>query len=353
MLEAARAALGRWIPAPWGERLLALICLAVVGALQWWAAHLNSGPFSEQLSVPAHSEVVTFSSPKSSDNGLFSFGYTPESLKPRVWVEGYFDNSTLSPKTVQKFQMFNISAPTTHDVVSYLTTGGGNSACATQVTVTPEAGSPASVSLSQSADDPAYGYRSIGVMFIGTDSTVTLTSLGGGVGLSNCKVDLRVGQWEQTTQGDFPVEIQVPAGSQFRLHWHDLGDEITDRNRLLAFGSNATDAFTAQSVSVATVGNDGQKAGTPKLQAQASKGGTVTVEAFRINSNQLEMKVDGNGVLTKDGKVISNTNLLSAITTYPLLAAMFGALNVALINWVRRTFTPARQQPTASNSANA
>ncbi len=353
MLGAARAALGRWIPAPWGERLLALICLAAVGALQWWLANLKSGPFSEQLSVHPHSEFVTFSLPKSSDNGPFSFGYTPESLKPRVLVEGYFDNATLSPRTVQKFQMFNVTVPTTHDVVSYLTTGVGNSACATQVSVTPDAGSPAGVSFSQSAADPAYGYRSIGVMFIGTDSTVTLTSLGGGDGLSTCRVDLKVGQWGQTTQGDFPVEIQVPAGSQFRLHWHDLGDEMTDRNRLLDFGSTATDAFAAQGFSVASVGSDGQITGAPKIQADASRGSTVTVGSFRINSNQLEMKVDGTGVLKKEGKVISHTNLLSAITTYPLLAAMFGALNLALLNWVRRAFSPSRKQPTAADSAGA
>ena len=358
MLNTARAALARWIPAPWGQRLLALACLVTVGALEWKLVNFESGPFTEQLSVSAHTEVVTFSSPKSSDNSPFSFGYTPASAAKKVLLEGYFDNSKLSPKTVQTFQMFGVAAPTSADVVSYLTTGEGNSACATRALVTPLA-SPAGVSFSQSADHPSFGYRSLDVMFEGTDSTVTLTSQGGEGGLSTCKVDLKVGQWEQATQGDFAVEIQVPAGSHFRLHWHDLADQSDDwtrqlpGQRLVDFGSTATGSFRAGAVSLATLRPDGRSAATPSFQAEAARGSTIGVGGFLINSNQLEMKVDGTGIVRKDGKVIPSTNIIASITKYPLLATVFGALNVALINWVRRAFTPARQQPSEADSAHA
>lgn len=358
-VQAPQTGLARRIPAIWRRRLLALFCLLVVGAIEWKLVNFDSGPFKEQLTVPAHNEIITFDSPKSADNGPFSFAYTPASNAKKVLLEGYFENSRLSQATVQKFQMFDVSAPTTPGLITYVTTGEGNSACASSVSVKPDADSPASVSFSQSADHPAFGYRSLEALFAGTDTTVTLKSQGGEGGLSTCRVDLKVADWKQTTQGDFSIEIQVPAGSQLRLHWNDMADESDDwtkqlpGQRLLDFGSTATDTFNAQKVSVATAGNNDQSVGTPKLQAQASKGSTIAVGSFRVNANQLEMTVDGTGVLDKDGKVISNTNLISTITKYPLLAAAFGALNVALINWVRRTFTPVRQQPATADSARA
>jgi hypothetical protein len=359
MAQPAHARLVQWMRSPLGQRLLSVLSLVVVGVVQWKAVNVDSGPFKEPITVPAHTEVITFSSPEASDNGPFSFGYTPASISKRVLLEGYFENSELSPKTVQKFQVFDVSAPASRGLISYVTTGEGSSACATQVSVKPDADHPSSVSFSQSADHPAFGYRSLGVTFEQTGATVTLTSQGGEGGLSTCKVDLKVGEWEQTTQGDFSIEIAVPAGSQFRIHWNDLADESDDftkqlpGQRLLDFGSNGTDAFTAKGVSVTTVGPDGRSANTPTFQAEASKGTTIALEAFRINSTQLEMTVDGNGVLTKDGKVVSSTNVLAAITKYPLLAAGFGALNIALINWVRRAFSPVRQQPATSDSAHA
>jgi hypothetical protein len=353
------AALARWIPAPWGQRLLAFLCLVVVGAIQWRLVNFDSGPFKEQLTVEAHNEVATFGSPKSSDNGPFSFAYTPASAAKRVLLEAYFDNAQLSQKTVQEFQLLEVSAPSTAGLISYLTTGEGNSACATSVSVRPDADSPSGVTFSESGNNPNYGYRSLGVTFTGSDTTVTFVSQGGDAGLSTCKVDLSVGDWKQTTQGVMSINIRVPAGSGFRLHWHDLADQSDEWTKtlpgqsLIEFGSTATDSFTAKGVSLNAVDAHGTTEGTPKFQADAAKGSTAAIGSFRINRNQLEMTVDGTGVLKKDGKVISNTNVLSAITKYPLLAAGFGALNIALINWLRRAFSPVRPQPPAADSARA
>jgi hypothetical protein len=71
------------------------------------------------------------------------------------------------------------------------------------------------------------------------------------------------------------------------------------------------------------------------------------VESFAINKNQLEIKASGKGRVQKDGKVVTKTDVLETVTKNPILSALFGAGNLALIGWVKRAFFPPRRKSEA------
>lgn len=330
------------------KRILALVCLAATAALEWKLVNLPAGDVSGQFptTVRARDEVVTFGGPGSVTGSPFSFAYSPPTEAEKVLVDAYFDNAQLSDETLRAFKSFQISAPSSASVITYLTSGEGSAACSTKIQVEPAGANLKSVEFSQSGSDITSGYRSLGASFAGAGAVVTLTSQGAlQNGLSPCRIELSVGDWKQATQGFMPIKIEVPAGAPFRFHWQNLDERSnTWKTRssalpLLEFGPSASDEFTAQTISISAM-NPKTGALDPAGFEARGKQSPLTVLSFGINQNSLEIKASGNGRVLKDGKVVNTTNVLETLNKNPILSALFAAGNLALIGWAGRMFFP-------------
>jgi hypothetical protein len=332
-------------------KLFALVCLTVAVAVEWELVNLPAGEVSGQFptTVRARNEIVTFTEPGSVTGGPFSFMYAPPTEAERVLLDAYFDNAQLSNQTLQALKSFQISAPMSPGVITYLTGGSGNTACATKLQVEPTGKNLKSVEFSQGGSDITSGYRTLGARFNGTDVVVTLKSEGiFQNGLSPCRIELSVGDWKQSTQGFLPIRIQVPPGAHFRFHWQNLDERSSSWKTkssalsLLAFGASASDEFSTQTIAISSVNGKTGAPDPPHFEARAAKHSPLTVLSLGINQNQLEINASGKGRVLKAGKVVSTVNVLETLNKNPILSGLFAAGNLALIGWVGRMFFPPR-----------
>ena len=332
--------------------MLSLVCLAAAAAVEWKLVNLPSGEVSGQfpVTVRARNEVITFADPVSVTGTPFSFAYAPSTEAEKVLLDAYFDNAQLSDQTLQALRTFQISAPSTPGVITYLTSGAGNAACSTKLLVEPAAGNFKSVEFSQSGSDITSGYRSLGAVFGGAPAMVTLTSQGAlQGGLSPCRIELAVGDWKQATQGFFPITIEVPAGASFRIHWQNLDERSSSwKTRssalpLLEFGPTLNDEFMSQTIAISGLDPRTGARNAPNFEARGAKQSPLTVLSFGVNQNQLEISASGKGRVLKSGKVVSTTNVMETLNKNPILAGLLGAGNLALIGWATRMFFPPRR----------
>lgn len=352
-----RVAPGKAAPPIWrtaiARKLFAVVCLVAAAGLEYYLVNLPVGEVSGQFptTVRARDEIVTFGDPGLLEGGTFSFMYAPPTEAEKVLLDAYFDNAQLSEQTLQAFKSFQIAAPSSPGVITYLTSGAGSTACSTKFQVEPDGATLKSVEFSQSGSDITSGYRSLGASFGGSDAVVTLTSQGAlQSGLSPCKIELSIGDWKQVTQGFLPIKIRVPAGAHFRFHWQNLDERAsTWRTKssalpLLGFGSSASDEFTAQTIAISTLNPRTGAADTPSFEARGAKQSALTVLSFGVNQNQLEINASGKGRVLKGGKVANTTDVLETLNKNPILSALFGAGNLALIGWAGRMFFPPRRK---------
>ncbi|MGB7847168.1 MAG: hypothetical protein WBL63_16245 [Candidatus Acidiferrum sp.] len=332
-------------------KILALLCLVTAVAVEWELVNLPAGEVTGQFpaTVRARDEIVTFTEPASVTGGPFSFKYASPTEAEKVLVDAFFDNAQLSDQTLQAFKSFQIEAPSSPGVITYLTSAAGNAHCATKLQVEPAGSNPKSVVFSQGGSDITSGYRELQVAFEDTGAAVTLASQGTfQSGSSPCKIELSVGDWKQSTQGFLPIKIQVPPGAPFRFHWQNLDERSSSwRTKssalpLLAFGSSASDEFSAQTIAISTLNPKTSAPDPPHFEARGGKQLPLTVLSFGINQNQLEINASGKGRVLRDGRVVSTVNALDTLNKNPILSALFAAGNLALIGWAGRMFFPSR-----------
>jgi hypothetical protein len=339
------------------KSILALACLVAAAITEWKLVNLPAGDVSGQFptTVRARDEVVTFGSPGSVTGGPFSFEYAPPTEAEKVLVDAYFDNAQLSEPTLEAFKSFQVSAPSSAGVITYLTSGEGSASCSTKIQVEPGNTNLKSVEFSQSGSDVTSGYRSLGASF-GAPVVVTLISQGAlQNGLSPCRIELSVGDWKQPTQGFMPIKIEVAPEAPFRLHWQNLDERSSTWKvkssalPLLEFGPSGSDEFTAQTIAISTVNPRTGASDAPAFEARGAKQSPLTVLSFGINQNQLEINASGKGRVLKHGKVVSTVNLLDTLNKNPILSALFGAGNLALIGWAGRMLFPRTRKKKAQS----
>lgn len=339
---------------PWrgrlGSRVASLLCLVAAVVLEYFLVNL---PIAQEVGGQFHPAIakaglqaVTFQKPQD-DSGSFAFEYTPASEADPVTVDAYFDNAQLSPETLQSFHSLQVAAPSSAAGIIYATSAVKNGACATKFEVKPVS-PPGSVRFSQTEGESLAGFRNLGISILGSDAEVTLTSAGAMQNLlSPCKVDLSVGDWKQRTGGFFPIKIRVPAGANFRFRWQRL-QEATNTfdnkgaaSSLLQFGSGG-DEFSAGAVQIGSLKSEASKPAA--LEAIADRKTALTIDSFAIDKDNLAITASGTGRVLKNGSVITKTDALEVVNKNPLLSALFGAGNVALLGWVGRSWFPSRKK---------
>ena len=340
----------RW-RGPAAARVGSLLCLVAAVALEYFLVNL---PIAQEVGGQFHPatakaglQVVTFDKPQAADAGVFAFDYAPHTEADPVTVDAYFDRAQLSPETLQAFHSLQVAAPSSASGIVYVTSAVKNGSCATKFEVTPVS-PPASVRFSQTENDALAGFRNLAVSVVGSEADVTLTSEGAMQNLlSPCKVELSVGDWKLITGGFFPIKIRVPAAANFRFRWQHLKEATNTWDNksaalgLLQFGAGG-DEFSASAIQIASLKSEPSKPAA--LEARAERNTALTVESFAIDKDNLAITASGTGRVMKSGAVVTKTDVLEVINKNPLLAALFGAGNLALLGWAGRSWFPSRKK---------
>jgi len=357
------------------QRGIVILVLAAAVGLQYRLVNVPIADLSQTTkfspaTIKAADQVVSFRNPET-DPGSFAFAYeqTADSQKQRMLVDAYFDNAVLADETVRQLAALHVHAPSEPAAISYLTSMSQNGTCDTGVRVETARTTPKDnfVQFAQSELAPSDRHRLLELKLTGLDSEVTLSSQGtfGATGMSACQVTLRVGQWQEITGGFVPITIKVAAGSSYRLRWEAADVQPTGWNTggpalpLLVFGRARRQSFHSDEVAVVPADASSKAAARDGLVAQSErKDSPLTVDSLLIGTDHLQLNASGKGRVRENGKLIATANLIETINKYPLMAALFGAANLGLLNWAKRRFFPPsppgpaavvafpRQQPT-------
>ncbi|HYW37930.1 MAG TPA: hypothetical protein VE957_07440 [Terriglobales bacterium] len=340
------------------QRSIVVMVLAVAAYLQYYLVNVPIADLSQTTkfspaTVKAAEQVVSFKNPET-DAGSFELGFDQpaESQKQRMVVDAYFDQASLSDETVHKLASLGVHAPPDAAAISYLTAAVANGSCTTAVQVQTSgiSGQARAAEFSQSELAPSDRHRLLEVRMKGLDSTVTLSSQGTFDAISSassCKVTLRVGNWQQITGGFVPVVVKVPAGSGYRLRWEAADIQPSGWNTggpalpLLAFGRGHRQSFRVEEIGVYAAQAAERNRAHDGLVAQSEhKDAPLTVDSLMIGTDHLQFGVSGKGRVLENGSAIVTVNFLETINKYPLIAALFGAANLGLLNWAKSRFFP-------------
>jgi len=333
-----------------------LVVLAAAVGLQYYLIHVpitdlsQTTKFSPAIAT-AGVTVVTLTNPATDpDSFNFDFNQPAQSATERMVVDAYFDHAALSNETIQKLGVFGVHPPSEAAAIRYLTFAKHNGTCNTafhvttsQEETTGQVSQARTVDLWQSEPAPSVRHRSLDLKLTGLDSAVTLSSQGtfGADGRSACEITLRVGEWEQKTGGFVPVTVKVPAGSGYRFQW-----EAVEVQPYLAFGKARRQSFHADEVAVHSAQVPDKGVGRDGLFARCEhKNAPLSVDSLVIGTDKLQLRASGEGRARENGTAIT-ANWIDTITKNPLVAVLFGALNVGLLNWAKaRFFPPVRPTP--------
>jgi hypothetical protein len=339
------------------QRIIAVLVLAAAVGVQYYLVNMPVADLSQTTkfspaTVKATDQLVWFTSPET-EAGRFTFIYDQpaESQKQNMLVNAYFDKASLSQETVHKLAALGVQAPSDATSVSYVTSTTHNGVCSTTVQVEASSSRETRVQFSQSEIAPTDRHRLLEVNIAGSDSTVLLSSGGpfSGNNASPCQVKLQAGSWEESTGGFVPIKIRVPSSSSFRFRWEASSIQPSGWPTrgpllsLLTFGNTRRQSFHATAVQIVPAqapASSSVHAGLVALSEAREM--PLTVDSFVVGTDQLQFAASGKGRVVEDGKVLSTANLLDAINKYPLIAALFGAANLGLLNWAKRRFFPSR-----------
>ena len=369
------------------QRVIVLMVLAAAAYLQYYLVNVPIADLSQTTkfspaTVKASEQIVSFKNPET-DAGAFAFGFeqTAESLKQRMAVDAYFDQASLSEETLHKLSALGVQAPAGAAAISYQTSdddhgdspagGHANVRCKTAVQLQTNFGQTENTQVTashqqaraaefwQSASASSDRHRLLEMKMSGMDSTATLSSQGtfgeAILSSSSCKVTLHVGVWQQVMGGFIPVVVRIPAGSSCRLRWEEADIQPTGWNTvgtplsLLTFGRAQRQSFHAEEIGVYPAQTpEKDRARTGLVARSEHKDGPLTVDSMMIGTDHFQFGASGKGRVRENGSAVVTANLLETINKYPLIAALFGAANLGLLNWAkRRFFPPSRATPAA------
>ena len=347
------------------QRAMAVMVLAAAAFLQYYLVNVPIADLSQTTlfspaTAKATEQVVSFKNPET-DAGSFQFGFDQpaESQKQRMVVDAYFDQASLADETLHKLASVNIQAPTAAAAISYLTSAAPHGSCntAVQVQTTGIPGQVRAAEFFQSEMAPSDRHRLLEMNMKGLNSTVTLSSQGtfgeAIVSNSSCRVTLRVGNWQQITGGFVPIVVKVPAGSGYRLRWEEDDLQPSGWNTggpalpLLAFGHAHRQSFRAEEIGVfAAQMAEHDRVHNSLVARSERKDAALIVNSLLIGTDHLQFGASGKGRVWENGRPVVTVNFLDTINKYPLIAALFGAANLGLLNWAKRKiFPPTRALP--------
>jgi hypothetical protein len=347
------------------QRVIAVTVLAAAACLQYYLVNVPIADLSQTTkfspaTVRAAEQVVSFKNPEA-DAGSFEFGFDQpaESQKQRMVVDVYFDQASLTDETLHKLASLGVHAPPEAAAISYLTSSATKGSCNTAVQVQTSGipGQARAAEFSQSELASSDRHRLLEMKMSGMDSTVALSSQGtfgeAILSASSCQVTLRVGNWQQGMGGFVPVVVKVPAGTGYRLRWEAADVQPSGWNTggpalpLLGFGHAHRQSFRAEEIGVfAAQAAEEERAHAGLVARCEHKDVPLTVDSLLIGTDHLQFGASGKGRVRENGRAIVTVNFLETINKYPLIAALFGAVNLGLLNWTkRRFFQPLRAMP--------
>lgn len=277
--------------------------------------------------------------------------------KPNEVVNAHFDRALLDEVTLGDLSGPDFNPPSSPTKIAYTTPEIKQKTaappCRTFVSVEPKgrAGPPRSIHLLQLETPGADRRRHVEIKAGGGGLGVriwTTAPPGGADDSPGCDKLLRIADLpEQPLPASADVTAVVADNSRFRLSFRPMaadapplwGDGAEGFYEPFDFGPpqispDDPPPFQARAVSVRRL--QGGSSVPPVLSAESAGGDSLLrVEGLRVGSNELQLLVSGEGMVSENGEKLT-VNFWERVQKYPLPAALLGALNVALIAWVAR-----------------
>lgn len=336
----------RWWESKNLHRVGAVLALIAASGAEYYLINSPEGEIGDSrvnpITVSAGEERVVVSAPVVDAKGL---RVIPEALSPAL-LDVELDSARLSEKSAALLQGLGVRLPDAASGFYYSTSSKKHGSCQTTLVLQSGSPQPKQLEWSQPADVQPTDLRSLQIRFPEDEAVATITSGAGFEGeRSPCEIRLRAGEFAQNMQGVMPLTFTVRAGSAIRLHWQKIGggtlqkDGDTRPPFSLRFGHEQLPTLRASKVEVL-----GSARSVPRLSAMANRRDHLTISDLSVDTGALAFKLSGHGRLEQDGKTINTTNLLEKVNQNPILSALFGSLNVAILGWFTRAFFASKKE---------
>ena len=267
-----------------------------------------------------------------------------------VTVEVYLQAGQLHDETINLLKRGNkpIPAPGRHQVV-YSTEGDTESSptpppqpnnpnvkpCRTaiQVSLAEKNRVPTELQFYQK-DGPGALHRTVEMKASGADLIVELLTrnLARNFSAPGCRKTIIVGDWSDTFASPAPLKIMLPAGTTLHFGFTALKDKAPWSAPDGVFEAFKLEGFPIAVNSVQKVANNLEVFNAHA--AQVAK--PLLLKKLLIGSNELQIHYTGQAFVKENGNYAVTFSLWEFIKKYPPFAGIFGALDAALLAWIRR-----------------
>lgn len=353
----------------WQKRLVrALVALLVLGGaifLQYRLANIPlpvdvarpRRPYSPKTAELVLEEVLVIDGPLISPSGsvpnsrlLFS-GDGAEF----VAVEARFDSAYVGEQFLKILRTDDSQKlpPDTPQHISYLpqseegdaeqskTQDPGSAPCRTSVDVGLTANGPMPNELHLFQLTPgSEKYRSLELKAVGADLVVRLLTknftraLGRMRGL-DCAKTVTIGDWSMPLSGPAPVDVVVPAGTNFRLSFIGAVAKVSRS------GGDYYEPFKLVALPLTATAVRKIKRGAPApalFEAARVEGQQpLVLKYLRLGEDKIQLDFAGQAMVQENGQFAVTFSLLNFAKENPILAGILAMFDAALLEWIRRT----------------
>ena len=159
---------------------------------------------------------------------------------------------------------------------------------------------------------------------------------------ANCAKTLTVGSWNTSFSAPIPIDIEVPAGSSFRLSF--TGDE---KKMAGVGGKGYYEPFKLVALPLNANGvrkiNPNNPAPAIFEAARVEGKPPLVLRYLRIGSEQIQLDFAGQAMVRENGRYAVTFSLIEFAKANPILAGILAMLDAALLEWIRRTLVGARK----------
>ncbi len=258
-------------------------------------------------------------------------------------VDVYFEHAQLADETIQLLTGVGLTPPSALGQISYTTQDtdtepGSGEPCRTSISVQMKnAPRPVTtIHLYQQDKLPADRYRALELRAIGGELMVRMNTVAppnGNPHAPGCQKLLRTNEWRQVLGPSVGIIVAVPPGSSLRFRFQSLARNA----RSLESDVLDIHPLQARSLEVKPLPSRKPLRGSSLYLSSAGAKEVLRVTSLDIGADQLQVKALGKGWVKKGGEYLTY-DFLERLKNFPIIAGLLGALDGALINWLKVLF---------------
>jgi len=258
-------------------------------------------------------------------------------------VDVYFERAQLAGETFQLLTSVGLTPPSALGQISYVTQDtdtkpGSGEPCRTSILFQMKTAPKPVTTIHFYQQDklPADRYRTLELRAIGGELMVRMNTVAppnGNPHAPGCQKLLRANEWRQVLGPSVGIIVAVPPDSSLRFRFQSLaGNAMSLESGLLDIHP-----LQARSLEVKPLPSRKPMGGSSLYLSSAGAKEVLRVTSLDIGADQLQVKVLGKGWVKKRGEYLTY-DFLERLKNFPIIAGLLGALDGALINWLKILF---------------